>query len=231
MGRSATNNIAILIFANSSQEELKYKGIPNSPEIFDALTEQTLATVAQARIPFFHFTENQQLGTTFGERFTNAIQSVFDQGFGKVITIGNDAPQLRTSHILEAIARLNANEFVIGPSTDGGFYLMGIDRSLFDRTEFKKMAWQTSALSRQLLQFITGLSIPVFKLPVLFDIDTTQDIKAIAAYTFRLPIRLLVTILKFLQSKEPVLFNRILFVPELQTKSFYNKGSPISIPS
>ena len=97
---------AILVFANSSQEEISHKAIPKSGLLFDMLTQRTLKTVKKTKLPYFHLTEEHQVGDSFGERFTNAIQMVFTKGFEQIITIGNDTPQLRVSHILDASGHL-----------------------------------------------------------------------------------------------------------------------------
>ncbi len=231
MGLTWKNNTAILVFANSSQEEARQKAIPQSRKLFDSLTEQTLKTVEKSKLPYFHFSENQQLGDTFGERFTNAIEAVFQKGYEHVITIGNDAPQLKVSHIWEAEKQLHSKKFVLGPSTDGGFYLMGLHRSEFELIEFKKLAWQTSSLYKQLFDQISKTNTRVFRLEYLSDIDTAEDIKSILTYTYRLSEKIRYILLQTLNS------------PRLQHKenstrytfsyynSHHNKGSPVVLYS
>lgn len=221
---------AVLVFANSSCEELKHKSFTQNERLFEVLTQQALKTVEKTGLPHFHFTEKQQVGLTFGERFTNAIQAIFDKGFDQVITIGNDSPQLQASHILEATNQLNNKKFVLGPSSDGGFYLMGIHRSQFNASDFKNLAWQTASLSKQLLGLVTTTSVSVFRLPTLFDIDTVQDITSLLAYAYQLPKNLLVLLLTILQSEEKNTERNTLFIPPLYTNGFHNKGSPLALP-
>ena len=125
------NNTAILIFANSALEDASRKAIRSSENLFATLTEQTLKIAKASNLPYFHFTENQQIGNSFGERFTNAIKTVYAQGFDNVITIGNDTPNLTTALLNRAANRLQTEKFILGPSTDGGFYLMGLHKSHF----------------------------------------------------------------------------------------------------
>lgn len=227
MNNISEHKTAILIFANSSHEELRHKGIVNGIKMFDAMTEKTLVTVEKTGLPYFHFSEKHQEGSNFGERFTNAIQAIFIKGFDKIITIGNDSPQLKSSHILEASIQLNNNKFVLGPSTDGGFYLMGIHKSQFNSSDFTKLAWQTSSLSKQLLRLMKPTSIAVFKLPTFMDIDAIEDIKALLNYTYLLPATLIViftTIIHY-NEKIPGVVNPC--VSRLHTNSFHNKGSPL----
>ena len=81
--------IAILIFANSSQEEERHKSIVQNGALFDALTTSTLKTVENSQLPYFYFTEKHQIGFTFRERFSNAIQSVFEIQFHSLFAITN----------------------------------------------------------------------------------------------------------------------------------------------
>jgi len=88
-----------LVFANSAKEELVHKSIPNSEQLFDKLTQSTLRKAKDTGLPTFHISDKDQVGSNFGERFTNAIAAVFDRGFNNIITIGNDTPHLKTQHL------------------------------------------------------------------------------------------------------------------------------------
>lgn len=231
MGLTFKKNTAILVFANSSQEEAKHKGIPKSQDLFDTLTAQTLKTVAKSQLPFFHFSENQQRGETFGERFTNAVDAVFQKGYRHVITIGNDAPQLKVSHIWEAEKQLQSKKFVLGPSTDGGFYLMGLHKSHFDAAEFKKLAWQTSSLCKQLFQKITKTNISVVRLEYLFDIDTVEDIKSLINYTYQVSEKIRFALLQVLNAPKLQIRESSSYYNFLHSNVYRNKGSPIALHS
>lgn len=222
---------AILVFANSSQEELKHKTIINGNVLFNELTAHTLKTVEKSKLPYFHISEKEQIGTCFGERFINAIQAIFDKGYEKVITIGNDSPQLKVGHILEASNQLDARKFVLGPSVDGGFYLMGIHKSQFNASIFKKLAWQTSNLSKQILRLIAISAIETVQLQTLYDIDTVNDIKQVITFAYQIPKKVLVILLSILESKESTPTEYYSFLPHLHFRTYHNKGSPVVFPS
>ena len=229
MPASRQHDTAILVFANSPGEELRHKSIHKGVHLFDSLTNQTLSTVAKTPLPYFHFSEQEQLGTTFGERFTNAIQAIFDKGYEQIITIGNDTPQLQVAHILEAKKQLAANKFVLGPSTDGGFYLMGLHKSQFEPEAFLQLAWQTSNLSKQLLHLLNQGSTQIFKLRTLCDIDTQADVQSILSYAYQFSKKLTKALLAAigLLGNKP-LFSLQKFEP-LAISIRYNKGSPTAI--
>ncbi len=230
MHRIHRNQTAVLIFANSSREELKHKLMTHGLELFDALTAATISTVKKSKLPYFHFSEENQIGTTFGERFSNAIQAIFDKGYEHVITIGNDAPQLKVSHLLKARCELQRKKIVLGPSTDGGFYLLGLHKSQFNRSHFTKLAWQTSKITRDLISLVSKQNTNIVFLDRLFDIDSVKDIKAIIAFNWPIPKTILVALLQILKQKieipcyiseKPITFS---------CYKLQNRGSPLPLP-
>lgn len=226
MSKVYSHTTAVLIFANSSTEELKYKPFKKGQLLFDALTQHTLDTVKKTGLPYFHVSEKKQKGNTFGERFTNAVASVYEKGFNAVITIGNDSPQLKPQQLLLTAQHLEKNSFVLGPSHDGGFYLMGISKSQFKASIFKKFAWQTASLCNQIMHWAKTSSYSSIKLRALLDVDTQEDVKT-QLNTFKaLPkniLNVLKTILEFRKSS-------IIHITEIfhfyNITRFYNKGSP-----
>ena len=90
----STDKTAILIFANSAQKEAALKPFQSSKALYHLLNTKTIATAKKAGLPFFHYSESEQVGYSFGERFTSAITSVFNKGFENIIVIGNDTPHL-----------------------------------------------------------------------------------------------------------------------------------------
>lgn len=221
---------AILIFANSSNEELKHKPMAHGLDLFDRLTSTTLKTVQKTGLPYFHFTEKEQIGDTFGERFSNAMLAIFNKGFQNVVAIGNDTPTLHSKHILEAHQQLQADKIVIGPSLDGGFYLLGIKKQQFNFQRFKNLPWQTATIKEQLLQATTlKLNSGVIFLQALLDIDTIEDVKKILNYAYTLPIELvkiLRVLLQVFQTKITLVCYNVL---EGLSSIYFNKGSPKTV--
>lgn len=230
MNRTHTSRTAILVFAHSSEEEAKHKSIAKADALFDVLTAHTLETVVKTGLPYFHFSETQQIGATFGERFTNAIQAVYDKGYERIITIGNDSPQLKPQHIVEAESHLENNKFVLGPSTDGGFYLMGLHQDQFDAKVFRQLEWQTTSLSKQLLRLLS-VSVEVFRLPTLFDIDTVADIESFIAYSSYIPSKILQILLHILNRSEATVIYTTNYIQSLHFRLPHNKGSPSLLQS
>ncbi|MEO1010641.1 MAG: DUF2064 domain-containing protein [Bacteroidota bacterium] len=167
---------AILIFAQSSLADVERKRLPQGEALFDKLTQSTLSKVQRTGLPFYHFSEKRQVGHTFGERFSHAAKAVFAMGYDNLIAIGNDSPGLRTAHLLKTLNALQTGNTVLGPSADGGFYLMGIHKSQFYRLDLLGLPWQSSSLFKTLSQDLDRLGVVPVRLQTLFDLDTFQDL-------------------------------------------------------
>lgn len=218
---------AILIFAQSAQKEAASKPFKNAAKVFTQLNKHTLDTVKKTKLPYFLATENAQIGITFGERLTNAIQSVYDQGFDNVITIGNDTPHLRASHIIDTVKKLESHRLILGPSKDGGFYLIGLHKSQFNPTTFLQLPWQTKTLTKELLATGFQEKKQVHLLATLEDIDNLQDIKTVVKKFRILNNRTLQQLLETLVSNTTTIeIRKISFVFFLFQELHFNKGSP-----
>lgn len=221
-------NTAVLIFANSSKEEQRQKKIPGGFALFEVLNRKTQETAREFGLPYFHFTEKEQQGSTFGERFTNAIQHVFDEGYENIITIGNDTPHLKQSHLLRSAELLKQKKFVLGPSEDGGFYLMGIRRAHFDHASFLNLPWQTSKLSGAISRLLTNNSnAQLHKFQPLKDIDRLGDIKTFLNSFSNISADIKQVILALLQLKKEAFSSYLFLRYDLVNFSFHNKGSPV----
>lgn len=74
------------------------------------------------------YTKRKQRGNDLGERMLNVFKELFDQGFTRIIIIGSDCLQLNTDTLERAVALLESNSAVIGPASDGGYYLLGLTK-------------------------------------------------------------------------------------------------------
>jgi hypothetical protein len=168
---------AILIFAHTAEYEAKVKPFQYSKEVFESLNQRTLELVKKTNLPYFVVTEKEQIGSTFGERFTHAIESVYDLNYDSVIVIGNDTPHLTANQLTSANRKLSTSDIVFGSSIDGGFYLLGIKREHFDANLFLKLPWQSQILNATLTKYFKVNAIKVAYLEKLRDIDSLHDIK------------------------------------------------------
>lgn len=221
-----SNKTAILIFANSAEKEVERKSFL-SAAIFSELNAKTLKTVQKSGIEFFHFSEKEQVGHSFGERFTNAIDTIFCKGFDRIITIGNDTPHLKTHHLIDTLHQLEKNELVLGPSKDGGFYLMGIHKNQFQKEVFLKLPWQTSRLQSCIKNLVKTKYIKISYLEILNDIDVKEDILKVISSFKKISKSIFKLFLFFINiDKRTILFYKLYTLEKSFSRNF-NKGSPI----
>ncbi|PQJ72039.1 DUF2064 domain-containing protein [Polaribacter butkevichii] len=217
---------AILIFANSAEKEVERKSFL-SADVFSALNAQTLKLVEKSEIAYFLISEKQQTGTSFGDRFSNAIQGVFNKGFDNVITIGNDTPHLKTHHLVDTLQQLETNNLVLGPSRDGGFYLMGIQKAHFDKESFIKLPWQTNRLHKSIANIATSKNLEIQFLELLNDIDSKEDIQFILDSFKAIPLSILKLLQKLFLSIKIAFFKVDFSTLQTSFSKNFNKGSPI----
>lgn len=117
-----------------------------------------------------------QEGDDLGSRMRNAFTEVFKNNFEKVLIIGTDIPDLSSGLINHALSELDTNEIVIGPSTDGGYYLLGMKK--FHPDLFNNIKWSSEEVLNKTMNIINQLNLNFNLLPKLMDIDTEKDLKA-----------------------------------------------------
>ncbi|QTD38812.1 DUF2064 domain-containing protein [Polaribacter batillariae] len=220
------NKTAILIFANSAEKEVERKSFL-STEIFSALNRQTLKIVKKSKIKYFLFSEKEQVGNNFGERFSNAIETLFNKGFDNVITIGSDTPHLKVRHLLETEKSLVSNDLVLGPSKDGGFYLMGIKKAHFNKKTFLKLPWQTSRLQKCISTISKSKNLEITFLEILSDIDKLEDVQLIIDSFKTLSASILHLLKRYIKLQKIFVFSTFFNIKKVFHAPNFNKGSPI----
>jgi rSAM/selenodomain-associated transferase 1 len=114
-----------------------------------------------------------QQGVDLGQRMAWAFEKVFAQGYKKVVIIGSDCLELQAAVVAQAFDELEWHDAVIGPATDGGYYLLGLTQS---RPElFQNIAWSTPAVFMQTAQACRQSRLTIALLPQLSDIDEAED--------------------------------------------------------
>ena len=172
---------AILLFTHTPKAEVRYKtfqptiGKHGNEQVAAKLIKQSLIISRQTNIPVFTCYTPDQIGKTFGERFANAIESVYQKGYENVITIGNDCATLTTEVLLEAKAKLNNQQLVIGPNTNGGVYLIGMHKSVYNRDSFITLSWEKPSLQQDLKAYAQKIEISINWFASRADINTAAD--------------------------------------------------------
>ncbi|MEM7298924.1 MAG: TIGR04282 family arsenosugar biosynthesis glycosyltransferase [Bacteroidota bacterium] len=119
------------------------------------------------------FKVSLQRGESLGERMNNAFDQVFSKEYEKALIIGSDCAQLKVDIIERAIIELGNSEIVIGPTLDGGYYLLGMTES--HSFLFQGIEWSTDTVFSSTIQKVENHNLRFTTLPVLSDIDYIED--------------------------------------------------------
>ena len=118
-----------------------------------------------------HFDFVLQRGDALGERLSNAADDIFGVGFDALCLINSDSPTVPASAYAQAVRWLAepADRIVLGPTEDGGYYLIGLNR--MHRRVFEDIAWSTEHVFDQTLARAKEIGVPVELLPTWYDVD------------------------------------------------------------
>ena len=120
--------------------------------------------------PFF-----LQRGAGLGQKLQACFGDVFAAGGRKAVAIGSDTPHLSAGALREAFALLDANDLVLGPAADGGYYLIGLKAPA--DSLFEGVSWSTPQVLGETVLRAGRAGLRVGYLPELFDVDTAADLE------------------------------------------------------
>ena len=115
----------------------------------------------------------QQRGN-LGIRMWSAFEELFKSGYKKAVIVGTDIPDLNSEIINNSFELLNKYDSVIGPSTDGGYYLLGIKQNHPEL--FEEINWSTNSVLNETLKRLENLKFSNYLLNKLIDIDTADNL-------------------------------------------------------
>ena len=189
------NKRQILVFTKNPQlgkvktRLAKSIGKEKSLFIFRKLIEKTAQTIGSISVHkslyYSEFIENGNLwdtqvsekkiqnGDTLGERMSNAFQDGFEKGFEQIVIIGTDLWDLESSDIDQAFKALETNAAVIGPATDGGYYLLGLSQWMPE--VFKNKNWGTASVLNDTMDDFKERKVALLK--PKNDVDNYEDLR------------------------------------------------------
>lgn len=121
----------------------------------------------------------KQQGKDIGQRMYNAFMDGYTDGAEYIVLIGCDIPTIDNALLEKAFSDLTSHTAVIGPSTDGGYYLIGIRRQALPRflpVIFTDITWSTSKVYTQTIAALEEHHVPFTALRLLRDIDRPDDL-------------------------------------------------------
>ena len=124
----------------------------------------------------------QQQGKDIGQRMYNAFMDGYTDGAEHIVLIGCDIPTIDHVLLTQAFSGLMSHTAVIGPSTDGGYYLIGIHQQALPwllSSVFTDITWSTSKVYKQTIAALHTHQVSFTSLPLLRDIDRPDDLNTL----------------------------------------------------
>lgn len=172
------DSIAILFFSyspeRSAREKRWLRNRDKNIELHRRVHHRMRNLARSANVDLFLIDETQQKGNGFQDRFWKAIDSIFEKGYQAVLAMGGDTPTLTASILKESLDQLRCGKNVLGPSRDGGTYLLGFQRNSFRLIRNHQIEWHAGTDFDQLQSILANEA--VWKAPALTDWDTYSDI-------------------------------------------------------
>jgi len=182
-GQSKTRLVPPLSYAEAADlaralllDQLQNLAIFGGARLFIAFTPENAAGFFEGFIAQ-GFTCFAQRGQSLGERMRHAFEHLFASGFENIILIGSDLPALplRFFHQAYACLEKSAADVVLGPSADGGYYLVGMNRMI--ATIFDGIDWSGDDVLARTIHKVEDRGLKHELLPEWYDIDTAKDLE------------------------------------------------------
>ncbi len=218
------NQTAILVFSRNPFEDAEIKCSENLEQHSGNCFEKSLAhifnVVNYSGFKYFVSTTKEkgeeyfsklacnlivQFGEKFGERFYHSIKKVFEKGYENIIVIGNDTPSLKLKDINFAAKHTSKNNSVTGPSKDGGFYLLSLNKNDFikiSKNKFISINFQSSSALAELSSLLNDISVTQYLLKKKSDFDELSSLQIY--YLFKVQIENSIT------GMQNILFNYLI---------------------
>ena len=115
-----------------------------------------------------------QRGDSLGERLDNLLTDELVGGADKAVVINSDSPTLPKAYLSQAFDELAIADVVFGPSSDGGYYLVGIKEPQPHLLRNVKMS--TPNVLQDTLELARNTNVSISLLPEWYDVDTGEDL-------------------------------------------------------
>jgi uncharacterized protein len=145
-------------------------------DLYVAFTPDEAGSLMKQLAPAgFHLFPQQ--GDDLGERMKRVFEHLGGLGHEQMVLIGSDLPAVPFRFFEDAYAYLQGSgkRVVLGPSRDGGYYLVGLNQPVSEL--FEAMTWSHGQVLAQTLERLASLEVDTLLLPSWFDVDTPDDLR------------------------------------------------------
>ena len=126
-------------------------------------------------LPLPGLSHSPQVAGDMGGRMAAAFEEAFRSGCERAVLVGTDLPNLSEAHLAAAFTALESHDVVLGPSSDGGYWVLGLKKK---PDLFRGRTWGHSGVLEQTLRKVRRLGLRYARLAVLSDLDTPADLEA-----------------------------------------------------
>ena len=118
-----------------------------------------------------------QAGDDLGHVLIGATGALLDAGHDCMLLVNGDSPTLPPRFLTQAIEALRApgDRMVLGPASDGGYYLIGLKQP--HQELFKRIAWGTETVARSTCERAAEISLATMLLPEWYDVDDIETLR------------------------------------------------------
>lgn len=172
------------MFVRSLKEELSTKTLvkndfKKNSALFKALNKKIQSLVESTQLPVFIIDSKQQVGKSFAERYENAFATVFSHGFDKVISLGNDVPNLNSVILKDLVQQFSYSDVTYGATKEKGLYALGLSYRAFEKLDFSQIKWQSKELLTSFKHSLRLSGLNYFEhQTILLDINNQKQLKA-----------------------------------------------------
>lgn len=126
----------------------------------------------------------RQRGESLGDRLFNATEELLTRGYESVCLINSDSPTLPPAVLAMVVASLArpGDRVILGPSEDGGYYLIGLKRA--HRCLFDRIAWSTADVLAHTIERAGEIGLDVELLPAWYDVDDAATLRRLCGELF-----------------------------------------------
>lgn len=165
--RDTTQNIATLAASGKAAGIISYTPIGDEA-LFDDLLPAGFALIPQR-------------GEGFGDRLLATAEDLLAYGYGSVCLIDSDSPTVPLAALEQAVDELQreGDRIVLGPSHDGGYYLIGLKRAHSE--PFANISWSTSTVFAETIAAARAANLETIVLPLWYDVDDSASLDILVA--------------------------------------------------
>jgi hypothetical protein len=169
--RDTTENIAAISVSGKAAGIISYTPIGDEA-LFDNLLPASFVLIPQR-------------GDGFGERLLATAEDLLASGYGSVCLIDSDSPTVPAAAFEQAVTELQkeGDRIVLGPSHDGGYYLIGLKRA--HPEPFTNITWSTSTVFAETIAAAKAAGLEAVTLPLWYDVDDAETLDILTAELLR----------------------------------------------